>query len=169
MTGRHESQLYGRRALTSPIPSRYDLTDLIDIHIHTAPDVQEQYADDVDTVREAKEAGMAAVLIKSHTTSTADRAAVAEKVVGGIRVFGGLALNETVGGLNPASVEAALKMGAKQIWMPTRSAAQARKENEHLGGIYILTDDGRVRPEVHAILELIREADAILGTGHISP
>jgi hypothetical protein len=149
--------------------TEYDLTGLIDMHIHTAPDVRPRYADDIDTVRAAKEAGMAAILIKSHKTLTADRAAIAEKVVGGIRVFGGLALNDFVGGLNPAAVEVALKMDAKQIWMPTRSAAQNRKEYGMLGGIYLLTDDGKFRPEVHMILDLIHEADAILGTGHISP
>jgi hypothetical protein len=147
----------------------FDLTGLIDVHVHTAPDVRPRYADDIETVRAAKEAGMRAVLIKSHKTLTSDRAAIAEKVVGGIRVFGGLALNEFVGGLNPAAVEVALKMGAKQIWMPTRSAAQNRHANGLLGGIYLLTDDGRLRPELRPILDLIREADAILGTGHISP
>ncbi len=147
----------------------YDLTDLTDMHIHTAPDVQPRYADDIDTVRAAKEAGMRAILIKSHKTLTSDRATIAEKVVGGIHVFGGLVLNEFVGGLNPAAVEVALKMGARQIWMPTRSAAQNRRANGLLGGITILTDEGKVRPEIHAILDLIREAEAILGTGHISP
>lgn len=148
---------------------QYDLHGLIDMHIHTAPDVRPRYADDIDVVRSAKEAGMRAVLIKSHKTLTSDRAVIAEKVVGGIRVCGGLALNEFVGGLNPAAVEVALKMGAKQIWMPTRSAAQNRHANGLLGGIYLLTDGGKLRAEIPPILDLIREADAILGTGHISP
>lgn len=146
----------------------YDLHGFIDMHIHTAPDVRPRFADDIDTTQLAKNAGMRAILIKSHKTITADRAAIAEKVVGGIRVFGGLALNEFVGGLNPAAVEVALKMGAKQIWMPTRSAANYRHANGMLGGIYLLNDNGKVCPEIYAILDLIRDYDAILGTGHIS-
>lgn len=144
------------------------LDGLIDMHIHTAPDIKPRFADDIDITRAAKQAGMRAILIKSHKTITADRAAIAEKVVGGIRVFGGLALNEFVGGLNPAAVEVALKMGAKEIWMPTRSAANNRAADGKLGGIYLLDDEGRLSPEVHPILELIHEYDAILATGHIS-
>jgi len=66
---------------------------------------------------------MAAVLVKSHYTLTADRAAIAEAVVGGIRVVGGMALNAAVGWLNPDAAEYALNMGAVQIWMPTLDLA----------------------------------------------
>jgi len=147
----------------------YDLNELIDMHIHTAPDVRPRYADDIQTVREAKDAGMSAVLIKSHQTLTSDRARIAEDIVGGIRVFGGLTLNDAVGGLNPFAVEIAINMGAKEIWLPTRSAAQARNEDGLLGGITITTDDGRLKCEVWRILEMARDANVILASGHISP
>ena len=97
----------------------YDLTGLVDIHIHTAPDTVARRIDDLQAAREARAAGMRAILIKSHVTCTADRAAIVEKAVDGIRVLGGLALNEPVGGLNPHAVDAALRLGAKEIWMPT--------------------------------------------------
>ncbi len=147
----------------------YDLNELIDMHIHTAPDVRPRYADDIRTVREAKDAGMSAVLIKSHQTLTSDRAKIAEDIVGGICVFGGLALNDAVGGLNPFAVEIAINMGAKEIWLPTRSAAQARNEDGLLGGITITTDDGHLKCEVWRILEMARDANVILASGHISP
>lgn len=147
----------------------YDLDGLIDMHIHTAPDVRPRYADDIQTVREARDAGMSAVLIKSHQTLTSDRAKIAEDSVGGIRVFGGLALNDAVGGLNPFAVEAAINMGAKEIWLPTRSAAQARNADGLLGGITIMTDDGRLKCEVLRILEMVRDANVIMASGHVSP
>jgi hypothetical protein len=147
----------------------YDLAGLIDMHIHTAPDVRPRYADDIQTVREAKEAGMAAVLIKSHQTLTSDRAKIAEDYVSGIRVFGGLALNDAVGGLNPFAVEAAIKMGAKEIWLPTRSAAQARSVDGLLGGTTITTDEGRLKPDVMRIMEMTRDVNVILASGHVSP
>ena len=109
---------------------------------------------------------MRAILIKSHWTLTADRAAIAEKVVGGIRVFGGLALNTTVGWLNPRAVEVALQMGAAQIWMPTLDLAGPGGYRRP--GPIILHKDGTVRPEVFEILDLIRDADAILGSGHLA-
>ena len=146
-----------------------DLTGVIDMHIHSSPDVQPRYGDDVTVVQEAKAAGMRAVLLKSHATLTADRATIAERVVGGIRVFGGLALNVHVGGLNPAAVEVALTMGAKEIWMPTRSAARTQAGQENGPGLCILDSEGALRPEIYAILDLIAAVDAILGTGHISP
>jgi hypothetical protein len=145
-----------------------DLTGLIDIHIHTAPDIRPRFADDIDMVRSASEAGLRAVMIKSHVTPTADRATIAEKVVGGIRVFGGLVLNEPVGGLNPAAVEVAIAMGAREIWMPTLDAANHRREHGQSGGLALFGEDGSLKPVVYEIIDLIRKADAILGTGHLS-
>lgn len=142
-----------------------DLTGFIDLHIHSGPDVVARVLDDFEIVRQAADAGMAGVMLKSHVTGTADRAAIAQQHAGrDISVWGGLALNHAVGGFNPAAVEAALSMGARQIWMPTRDAA-----NEHQPGtgLSVLDDAGTIREEVHAILALIAEADAILGTGHI--
>jgi hypothetical protein len=145
-----------------------DLSGTIDVHVHTAPDLLPRTVDDVGLARAAAAAGMAAVLLKSHHTLTADRAAVAEGVVAGVRVFGGLALNEAVGGLNPAAVEAALAMGAREIWMPTRDAAHGRAQQGQADGISILDPEGALRPVVGEILALIRDAGAILGTGHLS-
>jgi hypothetical protein len=90
--------------------------------------------------------------------------------VSGVAVFGGLALNEWVGGLNPAAVEAALAMGAKEIWMPTLSAENERAHRGHPGtGITILDGAGRLKAPVDEILRLIAAREIILGTGHVSP
>lgn len=141
-----------------------DLEGVIDLHVHTAPDVRPRYVDDLELARQAAQAGMRAVLIKSHHTLTADRASIVEKVVKNVRVFGGLVLNHAVGGLNPAAVEAALTLGAKEIWMPTLSAAGGSPIN----GISILDDGGTVKPTVFEILDLIAQRDVILGTGHLT-
>ncbi|MBN1402365.1 MAG: hypothetical protein JXA74_16105 [Anaerolineae bacterium] len=142
-----------------------DLTDVVDLHIHTSPDIRPRYADDLQVTREAAAAGMGAILIKSHWTLTADRAVIAERAVGGIRVVGGLALNSTVGWLNPRAVEVALQMGAAQIWMPTLDLA-GPGQTRWSGPIVVDAEDA-IRPEVYDILELVRDADAILGTGHL--
>lgn len=111
---------------------------------------------------------MRAVMIKSHVTLTSDRATMAEQVVPSVHVFGGLALNYEVGGLNPVAVESALRMQARQIWMPTKDAANNRRVKGGSGGISLLDDDGNLQAPVLEILALISESDAILGTGHIS-
>lgn len=146
-----------------------DLSGLIDTHVHTAPDVRPRSLDDIEAARQAAEAGMRAVVLKSHVTCTADRASVALKVVSGVRVFGGLALNEAVGGLNPVAVEAALGLGARIIWMPTISAQNhIVKHGGPASGISLLGEDGELLPVLSDILDLIRQHDAILATGHVS-
>ena len=87
------------------------LEGIADLHVHTAPDVRPRRMDDIELAQEATAVGMRAVLLKSHHTLTADRATIAEKHVGGVRVFGGLALNHAVGGMNPAAAEAAVRWG----------------------------------------------------------
>jgi len=149
------------------LETEIDLTGAIDFHLHTAPDVRPRKLDDFEAARQAAARGMRAILLKSHVTLTADRAALAEQAVPGVRVFGGLALNAPAGGLNPAAVEMALRMGAAEIWMPTESAA-AEPHPKPAPGLTILGEAG-VKPEVLEILRLIAEHDAILGTGHLSP
>jgi hypothetical protein len=78
-------------------------------------------------------------------------------------------LNKTVGGLNPAAVRLALSLGARQIWMPTRSARNHRLYHGLEGGITILDEHGALLPVVVEILSAVAKSDCILGTGHLSP
>jgi sugar phosphate isomerase/epimerase len=145
------------------------LEGVTDLHIHAAPDIRPRLMDDIELAREAAQAGMRGVLFKSHHTLTADRAALAEKHVTGVRVFGGVVLNYAVGGLNPAAIETALAFGAREIWMPTLDAANHRRaKGMGGGGISILDEAATLLPEVLQILRLIAEQDVILGTGHLS-
>jgi hypothetical protein len=145
------------------------LEGAVDLHVHSSPDVDPRRFDDLDLAREAARARMGAILLKSHQTSTVERAYLVSRVVWGISVYGGIVLNETVGGLNRAAVHVALQLGAKQVWMPTRSAANHRKHEGRSGGITILDRFGLLLPEVADIVDLVSEARCILGTGHLSP
>lgn len=156
----------------------FDVAGAIDLHVHTAPDVYPRRLDDLALARRAEAAGMRALLLKSHHTLTADRAALVAPQVG-IEVFGGLALNHTVGGLNPVAVETAIAFGAREIWLPTLHAAHCLDVAEHemfraearkgRRGIRAVDDEGRPVPELLTILELLRDADIALGTGHLAP
>jgi len=90
-----------------------------------------------------------------------------------------VALNQTVGGLNPVAAETAIEFGARQIWMPTIHAqhcmnvaempmfqAEARRGRTGIRGV---DDQGRLTDEVRTVLEVIRDAEVILGTGHLAP
>jgi hypothetical protein len=141
----------------------------VDLHVHSKPDVDPRRFDDIDLAREAARAGMAALVLKSHQSSTVERAWLTSKVVPEIPVYGGLVLNETVGGLNPHAVQVALSLGARQIWFPTRSARNHRLHFQQEGGLSILDAQGTLLPEVEQILRLLALTGCILGTGHLSP
>jgi hypothetical protein len=141
---------------------------VIELHVHAGPDVRPRKMDALTLVRAAKAAGMRAVLLKSHDTITADLAQIVEAALGGIRVFGAVTLNEAVGGFNPAAVRTALALGAKEVFMPTFSAAHHRRQEGKGGGLSVLDGTGQVRTEVRAILDLMAQADVILGT-HLAP
>lgn len=150
------------------MPSSEDLNGLIDPHVHAAPEHIPRLLDDVSLIRQARAAKMAGVLIKSHTTLTADRATVAASVIPGIRVWGGLVLNKAVGGFNPVAVEVALGYGAAEIWMPTLDAANHRLFHGQTDqGLTLIDQDGCIPDAVHEIMRLIAERDVILGTGHL--
>ena len=99
-----------------------DMSGAIDMHCHPSPDLFPRLADDAEVVEHARGMGFGAMMIKSHYEPSASRAAFAERMFPGIRVFGGIVLNHAVGGVNPAAVEAALQLGAREVWMPTVDA-----------------------------------------------
>ncbi len=144
-----------------------DLTGLIDPHVHAAPEHIPRLLSDIELAQQALQAHMAGVLIKSHTTLTADRATIAEKVVPGIRVWGGQVLNKSVGGFNPAAVETALAYGAAEIWMPTLDADNHRRFHG-LPRSELMVDNSSVLDALHEIMKLIAQKEVILGTGHLS-
>lgn len=154
------------------------LCGAVDIHIHSAPDVYPRILNDIELAHSAQEMGMRAILIKNHFTETAGRARLATEA-SGFPVFGGIALNYSVGGLNPHAVRAALKLGAKIVWLPTLHSQEFVAHKSHvanlageiaadLEGITVLDKDGSLKEPLYTIFDLIKEHDAALATGHIS-
>src|SRR3989304_4107834 len=140
------------------------------MHIHFGPDPSvERRVDALEAALQAKEAGMRAIVLKSHDYPTAPVAYTVSQIVKDIRIYGSLSLDFANGGLNVPAVEASAKMGAKVIWMPTFSSAEDRKKRNLPGeGIYILDDDDKVLPQVGEIMEIIKSYNMILATGHLS-
>lgn len=163
--------------------TRIDVKGACDLHIHTSPDIFPRIATDVETAVDCRDAGMRAIVFKCHADTTMTRAYHTENQVEGIRVFGGLTLNLQVGGINPAAVDVALKMGAVEIWMPSYHSLAHYKETGMLGGyahqnngpvkypvhgITVLDEKGELIPEVAQVLELVKDSNAIIGTSHLS-
>ena len=109
---------------------------VIDMHVHTNPDLRLRAYDDFELCDAAVRVGARAIVIKTHMGDTSCRAALVNhynRIVHGendFTMFGSITLNRCVGGINPAAVENALKMGAKVVWLPTSSA---RNHLEKLG------------------------------------
>jgi hypothetical protein len=154
--------------------------------VHPAPSPLPRRIDAADAARLAGEAGFRAIVVKSHHHSTVtDVLALAaeEQLPSDVQVYGGIALNGPVGGLNPKAVDLALKMGGRIVWFPTIGSPQhIRHHAEHPDlkfpklavklkpeePIEIMAD-GRVRDEVYEILESAKEADAVVASGHLAP
>src|ERR1035438_7642171 len=114
------------------------LDGVIDIHVHTAPDSTPRSIDAIDLAKLAESRGMRAIVLKNHFAPTASDAYLVHKVVPGIQVFGGIDLNLSVGGMNPAAVEKmALTTGhlGKLVWMATYDtrAQVIRSEERRVG------------------------------------
>lgn len=157
--------------------SRRQRGAVFDLHVHSAPDVQPRRGSDADLAREYAAAGFTGCVLKAHYDSTVGRARAATEA-SGLAVYGGLALNQQAGGVNPAAVAAALDMGARVIWMPTAdahtqvSAGLPRLADAHPAlaepTFAIPPVDPRAEASVRQVLALLAEADAVLATGHLS-
>jgi Family of unknown function (DUF6282) len=149
-----------------------DLHGVIDFHVHSDPDSRPRSIDAIDAAKLARSRGMRGIVLKNHFEPTASLAYIVRKVAPGIEVFGGIVLNRAVGGVNPTAVEnmAQLKGGwGRVVWMPTFDAEnQVRYSNESRPFVPI-SRNGRLLPDVGAVLDLIAKYKLTLATGHSSP
>jgi stage V sporulation protein SpoVS len=164
------------------------LNGAYDLHVHSGPDVMPRKLDDLEMAERLQKVGMKGYGIKSHYFCTAERAKLINKLNPGFQAIGAIALNNSVGGLNPLAVEMAARDGAKIVWMPTFDAAN---EQEHFKNhksdklpywaklqmelieqgktqtsITIL-ENGELKKSVYDILDVIANYNLILATGHL--
>ena len=148
------------------------LDGVIDIHAHTAPDSVPRSIDAIDLAKLAESRGMRAIVYKNHYEPTASLAYLVQKVVPGILAFGGIDLNLSVGGMNPAAVEKmALTTGhlGKFVWMATydtHAQVLAQKQDRPFVAI---SRDGELLPETKAVIAMIAKYNLVMATGHNSP
>jgi uncharacterized protein DUF6282 len=161
-----------------------------DLHVHVGPDVPRRRIDDVALAHRCAELGLAGFGLKSHYTSTAERAQIVSSVVPGVEAIGTLTLNRAVGGMNPLAVEIAAREGARIVWMPTVDSpaetagrtepkpgdnvpqwAKLQHELRGLGfpveAVQVRGGDGALLPETQLVLETVARYDLILATAHL--
>jgi len=144
------------------------LNGAIDIHIHSFPDVSKRSVTDFEVAELAQKKGLKAIVIKCHVSSTVGRAVLVNLKSEKIKVFGGIALNKAVGGINPDAVEAMYKMSpeyGKFVWFPTIDAAFYNQSGE---GLTVLQDNV-LNTQTIQVLKIIARENLILATGHLSP
>ena len=163
-----------------------------DMHVHIAPDVVERKISDVALAQRCAELGLAGFQLKSHYTSTAERArAVSEASGGAVRVLGAITLNRAVGGLNALAVEIAAREDARTVWFPTVNSVneqhevhpapagaklpvwvkfelELREAGHDVEPVAVVGADGDLVEEARAVLEVIARHDMVLATGHLS-
>ena len=160
-------------AFPPPPPKVSPAAGVLDLHVHSHPDVFGRNMDDIDVAQLAKSRGMRGIVLKNHISETASRAALVMKVVPGIEVFGGIVLNSAVGGVNPSAVEWVHRMyggRGKVVWLPTFESDKHVKtfSGPNAKGLTV-APGGQVSPEMEAILKIIARENLVLATGHVHP
>ncbi len=160
------------------------LVGAVDLHVHPGPSPFPRRIGILDAARDAANAGFAAMVVKSHHLSMqTDVLALRDAGLAElpIEVYSGIALNRTVGGLNPYAVELVLGLGGRVVWFPTISSpahidfhhvhndskfpTSVLKLREH-EPLPVLDENGKLCAAAHEILEIIASEEAILNAGH---
>lgn len=162
------------------------LNGAVDLHTHPAPDIVPRSQSIAEAIDDFTAAGYAGFVVKSHVASTAALCA-AHTTGSRAQAIGSIALNRPVGGLNAAAVEVAARLGARVVWLPTVDSRRQREQATTAGPapvwadaqaelartpgygppITVLEDGGKVVPEIHDVLDVVREHSLLLATGHL--
>jgi hypothetical protein len=147
------------------------LRGAIDIHVHSFPDKNPRSLDAIDAATFAHRSGMRAIVLKNHYEPTAGLAYIVRKAVPGIEVFGGIDLNLTVGGINPAAVEYMVQESGgwgRFVWMPTFDAENQVRYSKENRPFVSVSKDGALLPQVRDVIAIIAKNSLVLATGHSS-
>lgn len=144
---------------------------VIDFHVHSDPDSMPRSIDAVDLARLAKSRGMRGLVLKNHYESTAALAYMVRKAVPGIEIFGGIDLNRSVGGVNPAAIERMVLMKGgwgRVVWFPTFDAENQVRDSHEIRPFVSVSRGGQLLPEVKEVIALAAKNNLVVETGHSS-
>jgi hypothetical protein len=149
------------------------LKGAIDVHAHFGPDAYDRQWDAFEIAKAAKAKGLRGLVLKNHWTESASTAWLVRKYadVPGLEVFGGLALNATVGGINPQAVRYFAEVEgryARIVWLPTHDSEQEVRTLGEARPYVIVSKDGVLLPSLLEVLDLIAHYKLTLATGHVS-
>ncbi|WP_112323733.1 DUF6282 family protein [Oceanibium sediminis] len=158
------------------------LRGAVDPHVHSGPSIAPRAIDHLDLAKVYSEAGLRAVVTKDHDYSGVMCARMIRNHHPELttKVYSGIVLNNVVGGLNPYGVEHTAAMDGRIVWLPTL-AAENHLEWEKTAGwshpaatskirpasAVPLFEDGKMRPELLDILDVVAATGLALASGHI--
>jgi hypothetical protein len=159
--------------LVLPAHAQSTLNGVIDFHAHSGPDGVPRAIDADDLARLAKQRGMRGLVLKNHWEPTDSLAYVLRKEVPGLEIFGGIALNLSVGGMNPEAVKHMILMKGgwgRIVWLPTFDSENSVRSASENRPFVAVSKDGHLLSEVLQVIDLIAQhPEIVLETGHISP
>lgn len=146
-----------------------------DLHVHTSPSIYDRRVDDFELLKELDQYEMAGAVIKNHYSETAARAQIANKhAKTKAKLYGAITLNHNTGGLNPYALHLALLLGVKVVWLPTFHALKGMGHSDasykllpDAPAISVFDGEGKLLDSVYEVIDLIKQYDAILETGHL--
>jgi hypothetical protein len=147
------------------------LRGAIDIHVHSDPDNVPRSLDGIEAAKQARSKGMRGIVLKNHYDPTAGLAFLARKEAPGLEVFGGIDLNLTVGGMNPAAVEHLTQVAGgwgRLVWMSTFDAENQVRYSKENRPFVTVARNGALLPETRAVIAAIAKHRLVLATGHVS-
>ena len=156
------------------------LKGFIDMHVHAGPSVASREIDAADMLKEAQVAGYAGFLVKDHYFPSMLGTKMIEKHFGdgSCKVYGSIALNNSVGLFNLKAVDSARQLDAKIVYFPTVSTKKHIDDHKkaHFVGaghskvdetpVVYVDEKGVMLPEAIEVLRYMAEHDMVLGTGH---
>ncbi|MCP1337798.1 DUF6282 family protein [Futiania mangrovi] len=163
------------------LPGADMLVGAVDNHVHCCPHINARSIDVLTAVRQAADAGMAAIGLMDNFCNTSGYAALAMRELGGlgVEVFGGLIMEPPAGGVSAEAARIALgygygaaRDGARFISLPThhtRFIARAEgRSPAYVEACLGIPERGELPDPLPEILDLIAERDVVLNTGHVS-
>ncbi|MDF2503397.1 DUF6282 family protein [Clostridium sp.] len=159
---------------------RQILKGIIDIHVHAGPSVANRALDAAEMLMEAQRVGYAGFLVKDHYFPSILGTKMIEKHLGdgSCKVYGSMALNNSIGLFNLKALDTARQMDAKIIYFPTVSTKKHiddHKKASFVGSgkasiqespVVYVDEEGNMDPAAIEVLKYMAEYDMVLGTGH---
>ncbi|MGH2844196.1 MAG: DUF6282 family protein, partial [Solirubrobacteraceae bacterium] len=162
-----------------------------DMHVHIDPDFVPRIIDDIGLAHRCLELGLAGFQMKSHYSSTAERARTVNAAVPGVRAIGAIVLNAAVGGINALAVEIAAREGARTVWMPTVNSVNEmaevhsfapgapmpvwmkfelslREAGVEAEPVAVVDAGGSLLPAVEQVFAVAARHQLVLATGHLA-